>query len=98
MSPIKKLSNEAIEQKMVEIPGWKLENGKLLREFQFDDFVRAFAFMCSVALVAERLNHHPEWSNVYGRVRISLQTHDISGISESDFALAGAANRYGGEP
>ena len=62
--------------------------GKLHRELRFPDFVRAFGFMTSVALVAESMNHHPEWSNVYGRVTIDLTTHDAGGITALDLELA----------
>jgi len=67
---------------------WALQNGKLHREYQFASFVDAFSFMTAVALHAESLNHHPEWSNVYSRVSVSLSTHDVSGITELDLQLA----------
>jgi 4a-hydroxytetrahydrobiopterin dehydratase len=69
---------------------WALAAGKLSKQFRFADFVGAFGFMSSAALVAERMNHHPEWFNVYGTVRVDLVTHDVNGISERDFALARA--------
>jgi len=69
---------------------WTVRDGKLCKEFRFRDFVEAFGFMAQVALVAERSNHHPEWFNVYATVRVELVTHDVSGISERDFALAAA--------
>jgi len=71
----------------------KLVNGKLHKEFQFADFVAAFGFMAQAALVAERMNHHPEWFNVYRTVRVDLATHDVSGISEGDFVLAEAMDK-----
>jgi 4a-hydroxytetrahydrobiopterin dehydratase len=67
---------------------WGLCQGKLNKEFQFKDFVDAFGFMARVALVAEAMNHHPEWFNVYSTVRVDLATHDAGGITELDFALA----------
>jgi 4a-hydroxytetrahydrobiopterin dehydratase len=73
--------------------GWSVKNGKLYREFQFRDFVQAFGFMSQAALVAERMNHHPEWFNVYRTVRVELMTHDAKGISELDFELASAMNK-----
>jgi 4a-hydroxytetrahydrobiopterin dehydratase len=60
----------------------------LVRHFVFKDFVAAFGFMTSIALLAEQLNHHPDWSNVYDKVSIKLSTHDVGGISEKDFELA----------
>lgn len=72
------------------LPGWKHEPERdaLVRTFDFPDFVTAFAFMAAVALEAEKADHHPEWSNVYGRVTILLTTHDANGLSERDVKLA----------
>ena len=67
---------------------WALVNGKLYREYQFASFVEAFSFMTAVALHAEAMNHHPEWTNVYSRVNVSLSTHDVQGITELDVQLA----------
>ncbi|MEY4951047.1 MAG: hypothetical protein RL698_3258 [Pseudomonadota bacterium] len=84
----KLLSPEESQASLSGLPGWVIADGKLLREYRFDDFVSAFGFMSSAALVAEASNHHPEWSNVYGRVRIELVTHDAGGLTSLDFALA----------
>jgi len=67
---------------------WVYKDNKLYKEFTFDNFISAFGFMSKVALIAEKINHHPDWCNVYNRVFISLNTHDVSGISASDFKLA----------
>lgn len=75
-----------------ELPGWSLVAGKLHREFRFSDFARAFAFMTEAALHAEKLDHHPEWSNVYSRIVVDLVTHDARGITELDFELARRMN------
>lgn len=85
---VTKLSSSTIEQKLAALDHWSLRENKLYRLCVFEDFVGAFGFMSSVALLAERMNHHPEWSNVYNRVEIYLTTHDAGGISERDFALA----------
>ena len=69
---------------------WTLKDAKLHKKFGFADFVQAFGFMSQAALVAERMNHHPEWFNVYSTVEVSLTTHDAQGISELDFTLAKA--------
>jgi len=82
------ISQDEIEQALAELRGWSLVAGKLHREFQFASFVEAFGFMSSVALVAEQMNHHPEWSNVYNRVVVDLTTHDVGGLSAGDVALA----------
>jgi 4a-hydroxytetrahydrobiopterin dehydratase len=83
-----KISGAELQEKLSALPNWSLRDEKLYRELSFPDFVEAFGFMTSVALVAERMDHHPEWSNVYGRVVIELTTHDVGGISERDFELA----------
>lgn len=82
------LSDDEIADRLASRPGWELVEGKLHRELRFDDFVSAFGFMSSVALVAEKMNHHPEWTNVYNRVVVDLMTHDADGVTESDFQLA----------
>ena len=71
----------------LDVP-WQLVDQKLEKEFKFPNFVAAFAFMTRVALLAEKLDHHPEWFNVYGKVRIDLSTHEVGGISNLDFSLA----------
>ena len=72
---------------------WRIEEGKLYREFKFPDFVSAFGFMTKVAILAEKANHHPEWSNVYSKVVISLITHEAGGITKRDFELAQAISK-----
>lgn len=92
MSRPVKLSEAEIQAKLENLPGWSLQDGKLHRQFQFRSFVEAFGWMSSVALVAESMGHHPEWSNVYNRVRVDLTTHDAGGITELDFTLAQRMN------
>ncbi|WP_411870353.1 4a-hydroxytetrahydrobiopterin dehydratase [Vulcanococcus limneticus] len=70
------------------LPSWQLRDGKLHRALQFDDFAAAFGFMARVALIAEGLGHHPEWSNVWNRVVIDLTTHDAGGLTALDLELA----------
>lgn len=88
-----RLEEDAIRLRLREIPGWELRDGKLHREFNFHDFTEAFAFMTAAALAAERLDHHPEWFNVYNRVRVDLTTHSAGGVTEKDFELAQVMNR-----
>ena len=83
-----KLSDAEISTLLEGLSDWTVENGKLHKEFQFDSFVGAFGFMARVALIAESMNHHPEWFNVYNRVTVDLATHDAGGISALDFELA----------
>jgi 4a-hydroxytetrahydrobiopterin dehydratase len=87
-----KLSDSEIESEVTKLPGWKLLNGKLNKSFEFEDFVEAFGFMTRVAMQAEKMNHHPEWFNVYNKVKIDLITHDVNGISNYDVKLASAVN------
>ena len=89
MADRQKLSDADIQTRLSSMPGWSVADGKLHREYAFKDFVRAFGFMASAALVAESMNHHPEWFNVYSTVRVDLATHDAGGITELDFTLAG---------
>ena len=94
MSKIRKLSDDEVQEKLKSVPQWTIEDGKLRRSFEFADFTTAFSFMTKVALAAEKMDHHPEWFNVYNRVNIALITHDCQGLSEFDFELAQAADRF----
>ena len=82
------LTAEQLGNLSTELPDWDVASSGLERTFEFGDFVKAFSFMSAVALHAERLAHHPEWSNVYGTVRVRLTTHDLGGISGLDVAMA----------
>jgi 4a-hydroxytetrahydrobiopterin dehydratase len=88
-----KLSTADIDSKLVELEHWSRDQEKLVRCFTFNNFSEAFAFMTRVALLAEAMDHHPNWSNVYNRVDIQLTSHDVGGISERDFTLAGQISR-----
>ncbi len=85
---VTKLTEAEIQNELTKLNGWEVVDGKLHKVYQFPDFVSAFAFMTKVALWAEKLDHHPEWFNVYNRVVIDLTTHDAGGISQKDFLLA----------
>lgn len=93
---MERLDDARIRERLDSLPGWSLREGKLYREYGFADFVDAFGFMSRAALVAERMNHHPEWSNVYNRVTVRLTTHDAGGITDRDLDLAAAMNRIAG--
>ena len=93
MPVTEKLSDPEITAAMDRLNGplnseWQLQNGKLHKEFRFDNFVSAMAFMQSAGEQAEAMDHHPEWCNVYNRVTIDLVTHSVGGLSELDFELA----------
>lgn len=89
---IRRLNDDEIAVAVAQLDGWQLVDGKLSREYVFVDFVEAIGFMVRVAIWAEALNHHPEWSNVYKLVRVDLQTHDVGGISPYDVELAAKMN------
>jgi 4a-hydroxytetrahydrobiopterin dehydratase len=84
----KKLTEHELDEKVKAMKGWELKNGKLEKSFRFSNFVEAFGFMTRIALEAEKINHHPEWSNVYNTVIIRLSTHDAGGITDFDIKLA----------
>lgn len=88
-----RLTEEQQQQSLIELNDfaaapWEILEGRLCKELVFQDFATAFGFMTSVAIRAERMNHHPEWFNVYNRVQIELVTHDAGGLTERDFELA----------
>ena len=87
------LSEREITERLKAHPDWQQRDDRIARRFCFDDFVAAFGWMASVALVAERLNHHPEWRNVYATVEVELTTHDAGGLTPLDFELAAAMDR-----
>ena len=85
---MKKLDLQEVQDKLPALPGWTYDGKSLNKTFVFPDFVAAFGFMTRVALLAESMNHHPDWSNVYNKVVIRLSTHDAGGVTELDVALA----------
>ncbi len=85
-----RLTDAEIDAALATLPGWTRVGDGLERSYRFADFVAAFAFMTRVALLAEKADHHPEWSNVYNKVEVRLTTHDAGGITGKDVALAGA--------
>jgi 4a-hydroxytetrahydrobiopterin dehydratase len=90
----KKLGPAQIDDQLVRIPHWRLDprGAAIAREFMFADFAQAFSFMTQLALAAEKLDHHPEWANIYNRVNVKLTTHDAGGLTGQDFKLAACAD------
>lgn len=86
--PTPKLEPAAIEQALTTLAGWSIQNDKLHKQFTFPDFSQAIGFMTTAAIRIEKLDHHPEWSNVYNRVTVDLTTHDSGGITAKDVQLA----------
>jgi 4a-hydroxytetrahydrobiopterin dehydratase len=93
-----KLAGDARKQALASLSGWKEAQGRdaIAKTFTFKDFSEAFGFMARVALVAEKMDHHPEWSNVYKTVDVTLSTHDADGLTDRDVKLAQAMDRIAG--
>lgn len=91
-----KLTKAQITEHMKALPHWELGHDRIKRTFRFKDFVEAFGWMSSVALVSERMNHHPEWRNVWATVEVELSTHDAGGLTELDMKLAAAMDALAG--
>ena len=87
-----RLSQIDIDEYLKNLPGWSVVNEKLHKEFQFESFNQAFGFMTRAAMEIEKMNHHPEWFNVYNRITIELTTHDAGGITKNDVNLAKILN------
>ena len=85
---MKKMTEDEISAAVSHLPSWRVQDGKLHREYKFADFPHAFGFMATAAPAIEKMNHHPEWFNVYNRVTVDLNTHDAGGITQKDFDLA----------
>ncbi len=87
-----KLSSEKISEELKNLPGWSVKDEKLHKDFEFGDFNEAFGFMTRAAMHIEKMNHHPEWFNVYNKLTVDLMTHDAGGITENDIQLAKILN------
>ena len=87
-----RLSQGEIDEELEKLHGWSIINEKLHKEFSFDSFNQAFGFMTRAAMEIEKMNHHPEWFNVYNRITIELTTHDAGGITKNDVNLAKILN------
>jgi 4a-hydroxytetrahydrobiopterin dehydratase len=85
---LNKLTPEELKDALGSLPQWQIKAEKLHREYRFPDFIHAFGFMATAAIAIEKMNHHPEWFNVYNRVVVDLTTHDARGITQNDVGLA----------
>lgn len=83
-----KLTENQIQERLTSMEGWTYNDNAIHTSFEFENFKEAFASMTRIAFEAERLNHHPDWTNVYNTLQISLNTHDAEGVTEKDFELA----------
>ena len=92
-----KLSEAEIHSALKELKDWSLAQGKLHREYKFADFVHAFGFMATSAIAIEKMNHHPEWFNVYNKVIVDLSTHDAGGVTAKDVELAKLLDGFAGK-
>jgi 4a-hydroxytetrahydrobiopterin dehydratase len=90
------LDDDEISDALTTLDGWERRDGELAKSFEFADFTEAFSFMTGVALIAERLFHHPEWSNVWSRVEIAITNHDAGGLTELDIEFCRRVDRLGG--
>src|ERR1035438_1460143 len=96
MAPVK-LSEQEIAAELRKLGGWNVVNGNLHRVFEFQDFTQAFGFMTRVALAAEKMDHHPDWSNSWNKVTVDLSTHSAGGLTKNDVDLAAAMQQiFGG--
>jgi len=89
---MERLSSEQISEQLKNLPGWSIKDEKLHRDFEFESFNQAFGFMTRAAMEIEKMNHHPEWFNVYNKLSVDLMTHDAGGITENDIQLAKILN------
>ena len=92
-----KLTEPEVAAQLKKLDGWKVVDGNLHRVFEFEDFTQAFGFMTRVALVAEKMDHHPDWSNSWNKVTVSLSTHSAGGLTKNDFELAAKMQEIAGK-
>jgi 4a-hydroxytetrahydrobiopterin dehydratase len=92
----RKLEAAELDDALAKLAGWSVVDGKLVKEFRFASFAEAMGWMVAVSIYADRINHHPEWSNVYNRVNVALITHDMSALSTLDLALAERMEKLAG--
>jgi 4a-hydroxytetrahydrobiopterin dehydratase len=94
---MRRFSGSELADALAKLNGWSVVEGKLHKEYKFVDFIHAFGFMATSALAIEKMNHHPEWFNVYNRVTVDLTTHDAGGITSKDAELANILDQIAGK-
>jgi 4a-hydroxytetrahydrobiopterin dehydratase len=94
--PAARLDDDVVSARLAELPGWERDGDRLVRTFTFADFSEAFGFMARAALAAEKLDHHPDWSNSWNRVEVAITNHDAGGLSDACFALAAKMSALAG--
>ena len=87
------LQDRELKELVFKIPGWEIKSDQIQREFNFNNFIEAFSFMTKIALICEKYNHHPNWENIYSKLIIKLNTHDLGGITNLDRTLASEINK-----
>ncbi|UCG26092.1 MAG: 4a-hydroxytetrahydrobiopterin dehydratase [Chloroflexota bacterium] len=93
----RKVDRGEVEEALMTLPGWAVDDGKLKKEFKFGSFAEAIGWMVAAAIYADQIDHHPEWFNVYNRVKVALVTHDMGTLSTLDLALARRMEALAGE-
>ncbi|MEO9511791.1 MAG: 4a-hydroxytetrahydrobiopterin dehydratase [Flavobacteriaceae bacterium] len=94
---MEKLNTTEIKESLKQLRGWNYENGTIWKSYTFKDFKEAFSVMTRIAFECEKLNHHPNWENVYNSLTVHLNTHDVGGITKNDFDLAKSIERIVGK-
>ncbi|MBS1502381.1 MAG: 4a-hydroxytetrahydrobiopterin dehydratase [Bacteroidetes bacterium] len=91
---MKKLSEQEIHSALQDLKGWEYKDNAILKNFSLPTFFDAFALLCKAAFIAEKMNHHPDWSGVYNKVTLKLNTHDAGGVTQSDIDFAKEIEKY----
>ena len=91
---MKKLSNEEISVQLKDLKDWKYEENYIVKNFKFPTFFEAYTLLCKAAFIAEKMNHHPDWSGVYNKVTLKLSTHDSGGVTQNDIDFAVAIEKF----
>jgi len=86
-------TESSASKKLSELDGWSFSNNQLVKQFTFSDFQEAMSMMVRISYICEKMNHHPDWTNVYNRLAIQLSTHDAGGVTDKDFELAGKIDK-----